>query len=110
LPRIRFGTPDPGAEIFKPRHDVVVQSTEPGGTPHIDLGAARQRAREIASEGRGSNGVWSVMPPPPERVSKETRAMEKAIKPDCRNAYASFGLLAVPALLASAIGDSGCKW
>jgi hypothetical protein len=38
--------------------------------------------------------------------------MEKEIKvkPDCRNAYAGMGLLAVPALVASTIGDGGCRW
>jgi hypothetical protein len=36
--------------------------------------------------------------------------MEKALKPDCRDAYASMGLLAVPALVVSAVGDGGCRW
>jgi hypothetical protein len=38
-------------------------------------------------------------------------AMEKALKPDCRTAYASMGLLAVPVLVASAIAaDGSCRW
>ena len=110
--RLRFGAPDPGEEIFKPRRDVVVPSSEPGGAPRIDLEASRQRAREIASEGSGYRGVvpLAVPPPPADRKTKLSEAIEKALKPDCRDAYASMGLLAVPALVASAIGNGGCRW
>jgi hypothetical protein len=111
-PRLRFGAPDAGEEIFKPRRDVVIPSSEPGGAPRIDLEASRQRAREIASEDSGYRGVvqLAVPPPPTDRKSKLSEAMEKALKPDCRDAYAAMGLLAVPALVASAIGNGGCRW
>jgi hypothetical protein len=64
------------------------------------------------NEGSGSRGVFTIPPPPPlEKKTKEAMAMEKAIKPDCRTAYASMGLLAVPALVASAIAaDGSCRW
>ena len=111
-PRLRFGAPDAGEEIFKPRRDVVVPSSEPGSAPRIDLEASRQRAREIASEGSGYRGVVPLAVPPPavDRKSKLAEAIEKALKPDCRDAYAAMGLLAVPALVASAIGNGGCRW
>ena len=105
----RSGAPSPEEEIFKPRSE----GGAPAEGPRIDLDAARKKAvREIASEGRGSRGVFtSPAPPPLERKSKEAMAMEKAIKPDCRTAYANLGLLAVPVLVANAIAaDGSCRW
>jgi hypothetical protein len=108
-PRLRLGSPGPDEDIFKPRRDVAAP---PGdlGAPRIDMEAARQRAREIASETTSTRGILPALPPPPERLSKESHALEKAIKPDCRTAYAGMGLLAVPVLVASTIGDGGCRW
>jgi hypothetical protein len=108
-PRLRLGSPGPDEDIFKPRRDVAAPPGE-SGAPRIDMEAARQRAREIASESTSTRGIIPALPPPPERKSKESTALEKAIKPDCRTAYAGMGLLAVPALLASSIGDGGCRW
>jgi hypothetical protein len=109
-PRLRLGAP-PGADedIFKPRRDVVAPPGE-SGAPRIDMDAARQRAREIASEATSTRGILPALPPPPDRQTKESHALEKAVKPDCRTAYAGLGLLAVPALVASTIGDGGCRW
>src|SRR5205809_948686 len=110
VPPSRFGAPDADEEIFKPRRDV---GATPSEAPRIDLDAARKKAaREIAREGSGSRGVFTVPSPPlPEKKSKEAMAMEKAIKPDCRTAYANMGLLAVPVLVASAIAaDGSCRW
>ena len=96
--------------MFTPRQNVVTPSSEPGGAPHIDRAASRDRAREIASGRAGTRGVFNPLPVPPETKTKEALAIEKAVRPDCREAYAGLGLLAVPALVASAISDSGCKW
>jgi hypothetical protein len=111
-PRLRLGAPDAGDEIFKPRSDTVAPSAEPGGAQRIDLEAGRQRAREIASERPGYRGVvpLAIPPPPEDKKTKLSEAIEKALKPDCRDAYASMGLLAVPALVASAVGNGGCRW
>lgn len=108
LPRLRLGAPAGDDDIFKPRRDAG--ATPGDGAPALDLDAARKRAREIASEATGTRGILPALPPPPERKSKESIALEKAIKPDCRTAYAGMGLLAVPALVASTIGDGGCRW
>ena len=109
-PRLRFGTPDPGDELFQPRTDVMKPSAEPGGTPRLDLDAARRRAREITSEGSGKRGLVPVVPPPAERRNKLAEDIEKAAKPDCRNAYQGMGLLAAIPLIAGAITDSPCRW
>jgi hypothetical protein len=107
-PRLRLGAPGPDEDIFKPRRDVAAPGED--GAPRIDMDAARQRAREIASETTSTRGILPALPPPPERQSKESHALEKAVKPDCRTAYAGLGLLAVPVLVASTIGDAGCRW
>jgi hypothetical protein len=96
--------------MFRPRQNVVTPSLEPGGAPHIDRAASRDRAREIASGRTGTRGVFNPLPVPPETKTKEALAIEKAVRPDCREAYAGLGLLAVPALVANAISDTGCKW
>jgi hypothetical protein len=89
----------------------VTPATEPGGAPRIDREASRDRAREIASGRSGSRGVFNLpLPVPPEKKSKEAVAIEKAQRPDCREAYQSLGLLAAPVLVANAITDTGCKW
>ena len=101
LPAPRLGAPHPDEDIFKPR--------EP--TPSLDLEAAKKRAvREMAREGSGSPGVLPFPLPVPETKTREAKAMEKAIKPDCRTAYSGMGLLAVPVLIAATITDEGCRW
>ena len=107
---MRFNEPVPDEDMFKPRRDQAPGS-EPRSTPSIDLDEAKKRAaRDIVREGSGSRGLLSVVPPPPERQSKEARALERAAKPDCRTEYASMGLLAAVPLVASAITDKGCRW
>jgi hypothetical protein len=108
-PRLRPGSTGADEDIFKAGRDVAAPSGESGGT-RIDMVAARKRAREIASEATSTRGILPALPPPPERKSKESLALERAIKPDCRTAYAGMGLLAVPVLAASTIGDAGCRW
>ncbi|HUH92411.1 MAG TPA: hypothetical protein VL742_04600 [Casimicrobiaceae bacterium] len=101
LPAPRLGAPRPEEDIFKPR----------GQAPGLDLEAAKKRAvREIAGEGSGSPGVLPFPLPIPDTKTKEAKAMEKAIKPDCRTAYSGMGLLAVPVLIAATITDEGCRW
>ncbi len=103
-------SPEVGEDIFKSRRDT---GASPAEAPHIDLDAARKKAaREIVSEGAGSRGVFTIPSPPSlEPQSKKANPLEKALKPDCRTAYANMGLLAAPILIASAIAaDSGCRW
>ena len=91
---------------------MVAPAPTPGSEPRLDLDATRRRAREIASEGRGSPGVLNLVPPPPPEAKKFDlgEAIAKAAKPDCRNAYADLGFLALPPLIASTVGNGGCNW
>ena len=111
-PRQRLGVPDVDGEVFRPRTDTGAPTPAPGDAPRIDLDATRRRAREIASERPGSSAVLNLVPPPPPEAKKFDlgKAIAKAAKPDCRNAYAELGLLAIPPLVASSVGDGGCRW
>ena len=107
-PRIRFGTPEIDQEVFKPRQDVI--TPDAGAAPHVNLEAARKRASEIVREGSSFRGLVGLPPPATQRESREARAIGNAIKPDCRNAYAGLGLLAIAPLAWSALTDTGCRW
>jgi hypothetical protein len=56
--------------------------------------------------------VLNLVPPPPPQERKDALAegIAKAAKPDCRTAYAGLGLLAVVPLVASSVGNGGCRW
>jgi hypothetical protein len=112
LPRLNFGAPDVDEEVFRSRRDVVAPPPEAAGAPGISSESLRRRAREIANEGTGSRGVLNIVPPPPPLERKDTLAegIAKAAKPDCRTAYAGMGLLAIAPLVASTVGNGGCRW
>ncbi len=121
-PRLPTGAPNLNEEIFKGRREGATPPSSAGNTPQqnapksaaprLDLDAVRKRAREMASEGSGQRAILPFpLPPKPEHKTKEALAFDKALKrPDCRDAYAGMGLLAVAPLLWSAIGDEGCRW
>jgi hypothetical protein len=50
------------------------------------------------------------MPPVPPKKSKMEQAIEKARKPDCRDAYKDLGLAAVVPLVANEFGEGTCRW
>ena len=109
--RPRLGAPEGRDDMFKPRTESTGPAPEPGAAPRLNFDTVRQRAREAATEGSGSRGLLPLqIPIPAERKSKLAEELEKAIKPDCRNAYAGMGLLAIPALVAGAVADVGCRW
>jgi hypothetical protein len=65
----------------------------------------------MAKEGTGNRAILPFpMPPVPERKTKEQLAIEKAWKPDCKDAYKDLGLLAVVPLLANEFGEGSCRW
>jgi hypothetical protein len=111
-PRDR-GTPSPSASPFRRgregdfpsgRDDSAYDPTK----PQLDVDAMRKRAAQL---GVGNRAVLPFpMPADPERKTKEQIAIEKARKPDCRNAYAGLGLLAVVPLIANEFGEGNCRW
>jgi hypothetical protein len=82
----------------------------PGTGPRIDLEAARAKAREMAREGTGNRALLPFAMPAPERRTKLEDALDKARKPDCKDAYKDLGLLAVVPLIANEFGEGTCRW
>ena len=85
---------------------------QPGGAPRIDLDATRRRARESPAKHRARAGCcpWCRHRLRTARASQSADAIAKAAKPDCRTAYAELGLLAIPPLVVSTVGNGGCRW
>ncbi len=110
VPRLSYGVSRDVDDIFAPRQPGD-PSTVAAPAP-IDLDAAREIARRSGRITYGRTGIipLKLFPPPPEPESKLGRAIQKAAQPDCRDAYASMGLLAIPFLLKDAVTDSGCRW
>jgi hypothetical protein len=97
--------------IFDNRKAQSPPAPPTGDAPRIDLDAARARARAMAKEGTGNRALLPFpMPPAPERKTKEQTAIEKAWKPDCKDAYKDLGLLAVVPLIANEFGEGSCRW
>jgi hypothetical protein len=95
--------------------DDLRQLVEPPSTTLAAPGARPRLSfeRPPAPHGIGSSAglvQLNIAPPAPEPESKLARDIQKAAKPDCRDAYAGLGLLAVPLLLADAVTDKGCRW
>jgi hypothetical protein len=105
----RAAAPARDSPIFNNRRAPASDAPFPG--TGIDLEAAKARAREIAREGTGNRALLPFpMPPAPERKTKEQIAIEKAWKPDCKDAYKGLGLLAVVPLIANEFGEGSCRW
>ena len=98
--RLNYGAPSED-DIFAPRAPPSVS----------DVDAARRAAREVRAESQRTGIVpLNLFPPPPEKESKLARDIQKAAQPDCRDAYAAMGLLAIPFLLKDTVTDTGCRW
>ncbi len=99
--RLNYGAP-PDDDIFAPR----------ASPSALDADAARKAARDtVRAESRRTGIVpLNLFPPPPEKESKLARDIQKAAQPDCRDAYAAMGLLAIPFLLKDTVTDTGCRW
>jgi hypothetical protein len=111
-PRVPAGSPsERTSDVFRKRDDPAAPSADTGTTPRIDLDAARRRAREMGREGSGQRALLPfLMPPAEEKKSKEALALEKALKPECKDAYKGMGLLAVVPLVANEFGEGNCRW
>ena len=77
--------------------------------PRLNLDLPRQRGGNLS---RGeSSGLLPLVPRPPETMDKLGRDIQNAAKPDCRDAHADKGLLAVVPLAIDAFRrEGGCKW
>jgi hypothetical protein len=68
----------------------------------------------MSQERRVRRPGWPVAqaPQPASPVQRETLASEisTTARPDCRNAHAQMGQLAIPMLAVDAVKRSGCRW
>jgi hypothetical protein len=114
-------SPDPGAAALADRQPQLEGAAQPGGDapppvavepgPRIDLEQARRIAREYSHKTVDPRfdavaGAANLLEP--DRPGAKTLA--KADRPDCRNEYAGWGLLAIPLLIRDTVANSGCKW
>ena len=99
------GLPDAGARVG---HDVATAPAQQASSPRLILDLAPRRGGAISAQ--GSRGLLPLLPHPPEGKSKLAEDIEKAAKTDCRQAYASMGLLAAVPLTFDALRDKGCRW
>ena len=99
-----IGTPEAGPRLG---HDAATPPPQPPSAPRAD-GSFPARGPDTLRP--GSSSVLNLLPPPPEKKSKLATEIEKAAKPDCRQAYAGMGLLAAVPLAADAVRGKGCKW
>ncbi|CAN7148252.1 hypothetical protein [Massilia sp. LjRoot122] len=89
----------------------VPDSDSKDDAPKFDMNAAKQTARELASQtklGREGTAVAQFPDPPLETESKFAKAISKAKRRNCKDGIPG-GLLA-PLLLMMDKKDSGCKW
>jgi hypothetical protein len=114
-------SPGPGAAALVDRPSLVqgaAQSNGDGPPPvsaepgsRIDLEKARRIAREYSHktvDPRFDAAAGAANLLEPDRPGAKTLA--KADRPDCRNEYAGWGLLAIPLLIRDTVANSGCKW
>jgi hypothetical protein len=109
-PAIAAPAPQTAAPNAGPRvgTDVPTPASPATSAPRLNLQLARPRGGEL-SQG-GATGVLQLLPRPPELPSKLAKEIEKTGKPNCKDAYAGGGLLAVVPLVLDAVRQEGCKW
>ena len=100
------GSPDAGASAG---HDLAAAPSLPASSPRLTLLDLTPR-RGGASSAQGSRGLSPLLPHPVEIRPKLAEGIEKAAKPDCRQAYAGMGLLGAGALVLDTLRDKGCRW
>jgi len=85
---------------------------ESGTVPKFDMEAARNTARQMASErdpAKVGTAVGQIPDKPLQTETELARNIAQGKRGDCRTAYAGAGLLA-PVLMLLDKKDSGCKW
>lgn len=106
----------PPAPIILPAQEAPTAADTAPAPAQPDAGFEMQAARGTArawvkGEGKGRGGADGQGTPfRPTLEERLGQGIERARRPDCRNAYAGMGLLAAIPLAASAVTGKGCKW
>jgi hypothetical protein len=104
-PAPAMATPDAGPGVGT---DVAMPAAQPASASRLNLQLARPRGGELARG--GATGVLQLLPRPPELPNKLAKDIEKTAKPNCKDAYAGGGLLAIVPLVLDTVRQEGCKW
>lgn len=101
------GAPDAGPRVGP---DVATApAAAASAPPRLNLELPRPRGGPL-SRGAAS-GMLPLLPRPPETADKLGRDIQNAARPDCRDAHAGLGLLAIVPLAVDALRkEGGCKW
>ncbi len=99
------GSPDAGAQRGR---DVATAPSAPASAPRLNLDLPTSQRGPVASS--RSRALLEIAPNPPELKTKLQKDMEKALREDCRKAYAENGLLALGAMALDALRAKGCKF
>jgi len=99
------GSPDAGSQLG---HDVATAPSAAASKAPLNL-TLPQRGPMLRG-GTGS-GMLAVVPTPPDtKKNAMEKAVKKAEKADCRNAYAGAGILAPAAAVVDAVTGKGCTF
>ena len=115
---VRRATTTPRAMTDARPADIVGSTGAPRfesqAEPSLDTEALREQLRGDLRRQAPVVGVAARPHASPAAVRPRDAALaaaiEKTARPDCRDAYAGAGLLAVVPLLKDAVTGSGCKW
>jgi hypothetical protein len=99
------GSPDAGAQRGR---DVATAPSAPASAPRLNLDLPMSQRGPVASS--RSRALLELAPNPPELKTKLQKEMEKALREDCRKAYAENGLLALGGIALDALRAKGCKF
>lgn len=99
------GSPDAGAQRGR---DVATAPSAPASAPRLNVDLPTSQRGPVASS--RSRALLEIAPNPPELKTKLQKEMEKALREDCRKAYAENGLLALGGIALDALRAKGCKF
>ncbi len=99
------GSPDAGAQRGR---DVATPPSAPASAPRLNLDLPISQRGPVASS--RSRALLEIAPNPPELKTRLQKEMEKALREDCRKAYAENGLLALGGIALDALRAKGCKF
>jgi hypothetical protein len=106
--------PDAPAATTAPLQDTARNVPDANESIHIDLEKAKRLAVEYDRQTHKTADprfdANADMTPALETETAAARAIAKAAKPDCRQAYPGWGLLAIPLFIRDAATNSGCTW
>ncbi|MBB2484990.1 hypothetical protein H5407_07075, partial [Mitsuaria sp. WAJ17] len=88
--------------------DVATAPSAPASAPRLNLDLPLSQRGPVAAS--RSRALLEIAPNPPELKTKLQKDMEKALREDCRKAYAENGLLALGAMALDALRAKGCKF